>query len=208
LTTYIFHITDIENLQRIIDGGGLLSKSEIDRCSASYRSIAYEGVQDRRSTTAVPCGPGGVLHDYVPFYFAARPPMLLAIHGGHVEGYSGGQNSIIYLVSTVRAVEEEGRDFVFTDGHGIMAITDFFHDLGDLDKVDWAIMKEKYWANTLEDGDRKRRRQAEFLIHSFCPWTLIQMIAVSDATGRKRVLELLEGVEYRPEVKVMESWYY
>ena len=89
-----------------------------------------------------------------------------------------------------------------------MAITDFFENLVDLKKVDWEIMKERYWANTPEDGDRKRRRQAEFLIHQCCPWTLITTIGVKDSTTGKQVLELISGTKHRPEVSVMEDWYY
>lgn len=134
--------------------------------------------------------------------------MLLAIHNGHVEGYTAGQESVIYLVSTVQVVEKAGKKFAFTDGHGIMMITEFFHDLQNLDKVDWAIMKERYWANTAEDGDRKRRRQAEFLVHSSCPWNLISEIAVIDSQTEHRVLNFLKEADHKPPVKVRRNWYY
>ena len=48
--------------------------------------------------------------------------------------------------------------------------TDFFDRLDDLDKVDWKIMKSKYWNDTDEDPDRKRRRRAEYLVHQLFPW--------------------------------------
>lgn len=134
--------------------------------------------------------------------------MLLAIHNGHVEGYTAGQESIIYLVSTAQAVDQVGKKFAFTDGHAIMTISEFFHDLQYLDKIDWAIMKERYWANTEEDGDRKRRRQAEFLVHSSCPWNLISDIAVIYSQTEQRVLDLLEEADHKPRVKVRRNWYY
>ena len=52
--------------------------------------------------------------------------------------------------------------FVFTDGHAIMQLSKFYDDLGYLTEIDWDIMEEKYWRDTIEDPDRKRRRQAEF----------------------------------------------
>ncbi|MCK4390123.1 MAG: DUF4433 domain-containing protein [Desulfobacterales bacterium] len=67
----------------------------------------------------IPCGPGGVIHDYVSFYFGYLCPMLLQLHTGRVEGYADGQDPIIYLVSTVQTVLESGSGFVFSDGHGI-----------------------------------------------------------------------------------------
>ncbi|MGF1494886.1 MAG: DarT ssDNA thymidine ADP-ribosyltransferase family protein [Microcoleaceae cyanobacterium] len=46
----------------------------------------------------------------------------------------------------------------------------FFDDFSLLNQViDWEIMQERYWADTEEDGDRKRRRRAEFLIYKSCP---------------------------------------
>jgi hypothetical protein len=206
--TKIFHLTDIENLRLIIASGGLLSKKQIDLKTVSYVNIAYDGVQDRRATTTVPCGPGGVLHDYVPFYFAARSPMLLTIKSGNVPGYTGGQDSIVYLTSTAEAIAKAGRKFVFTDGHGIMFITEFFDDLSKLTEVDWDIMRDTYWANTEEDGDRKRRRQAEFLVHEFCPWELIETIAVKNQAAHTQVSQLIGDLQHKPVVKVEGSWYY
>ena len=44
-----------------------------------FRSISDEGIQARRSATAVPVGKGETIHDYVPLFFGARPPMLYAV---------------------------------------------------------------------------------------------------------------------------------
>jgi ssDNA thymidine ADP-ribosyltransferase, DarT len=37
-------------------------------------------------------------------------------------------------------------------------------------------MKETYWGDTREDGDRRRRRMAEFLVHKFFPFSLVSAI--------------------------------
>jgi len=184
-----------------------LSKTRIESEKVSFEDIAYEGIQDSRATIKVCCGPGGILHDYVPFYFAPLSPMLSAIHNGKVAQYTRGQKSIVYLVSSAETIAKN-RKFVFTDGHGIMRITLFFDDLHNLDKIDWKIMAEKYWRNTPEDTDRKRRRQAEFLVHGDFPWELIDQICVFDSASQKTVLEMIKSCSHQPEVKVMESWYY
>ncbi len=67
-----------------------------------YTSIAHQNIQDRRAYTQVPCGPRGWLHDYVPFYFGVRSPMLFTISRGNVEGYDRDQEDVIYLVSTAQ----------------------------------------------------------------------------------------------------------
>jgi hypothetical protein len=41
-------------------------------------------------------------------------------------------------------------------------------------------MGDRYWRNTDEDGDRKRRRAAEFLVYNFFPFSLVTGIATYD----------------------------
>jgi len=186
IPTPIYHITSIENLGMILEAGELRAKRALDQEDMGYASIAHRSIQDRRAQTRVPCGPGGVLYDYVPFYFGPRSPMLFTIAHGNVEGFNGGQGSIANLVSTVQAVQAAGLGFVFTDGHGIMAFTDFYDDLARLDEVDWPLMSARYWADTDDDLDRKRRRQAELLVHQRFPVALIQEIGVM---GKQRERE-------------------
>ena len=186
-----------------------MATSSLHQEQIDYVDIAYQGIQYRRASTRVPCGAGGVLHDYIPFYFAPRSPMLYAIHKGNVEGYREGQTPVIHLVCEAEAIEAAEICFVFTDGHAVIGYTSFFDDLQDLDlAIDWEIMEARYWADTDEDGDRKRRRQAEFLIHEFCPWTLIQEIGVIDNEIKKKVKEMLWNERHCPPVTVYSSWYY
>lgn len=112
-----------------------MAKSKLRPERINYLDIAYERIQDRRARTRVPCGAGGVLQDYVPFYFAPRSPMLYAIHKGNVEGYAQGQNPVIHLVSEAEAIEASGLAFAFTDGHAVMAYADFYDDLDVVEEV-------------------------------------------------------------------------
>ncbi|MGE0685035.1 MAG: DUF4433 domain-containing protein, partial [Candidatus Binatia bacterium] len=114
-----------------------------------FPRIFHRHLQDRRALTSVPCGPGGTLHDYVPFQFAPRSPMLYAMRRGGVEGYDEGQEPIIHFVSTFQDIQKTGLEFVFTDGHAAVEFTDFFADPSQLDYIDWQVMKARYWADTL-----------------------------------------------------------
>jgi hypothetical protein len=135
--------------------------------------------------------------------------MLYAIYKGFVDGYDGGQSEIVHLVSSTEAVDEAGLPWVFTDGHAEMApLTDFFDDLRDLHKIDWEVMESKYWNDTDEDPDRKRRRQAEFLVHEFFPWQLIASIGVHGQTTSDRVQEILAKAKHKPDVHIKRAWYY
>ena len=193
----------------ILETGELQAKQALDQKDMGYTNIAHRGIQDRRADMPVPCGPEGMLHDYMPFYFGPRSPMLFSISKGNVEGFDGGQRSIVHLVSTVQAVQAAKLDFVFTDGHGIMALTVFYDDLAQLDEVDWQLMNSDYWSDTDYYPDRKRCRQAEFLVHRRVPVELIREIGVIDQHKKAETEALLaESGLPIPLVVVKRSWYY
>ncbi len=204
--TLIYHITHIDNLPAILAAGGLRCYRSV--CETGYTNIAHESIQDRRAVTRVPLPPGGDLHDYVPFYFAPRSPMLYAIHAGYVVGYRGGEGSIVHVVTSVEAVRKAALRFVFTDGHAIMPLTRFHDDLKDLEAIDWPLMRERYWADTDDDPDRKRRRQAEFLVHHALPWGLVHRVGVRDARAKSHAEDLLAAAGHATEVVAKPKWYY
>ena len=204
----LYHITHVDNLIGVINQGGLMANCHLQQCQIFHQSIAYDGIQDRRAFTNVPCGPGGTLHDYVPFYFAPRSPMLYTIHRGNVPGYSGGQTNIIYVISNIDVVARNHLKYVFTDGHGIMAMTEFYDDLNRLDEIDWGIMNSRYWKDTIDHPDRKRRRQAGFLVHKEMPWNCLTHIAVRNPRIQLKVESSLPVNGYRPKVILNPDWYY
>src|SRR6478672_2947833 len=86
-----YHFTHIRNLPGMIRDG-LLSPNEQLRLGKTHKSIAIEDIQNRRAKMVVPCGPGGVVHDYVPFYFCTRSSMLLSV----VNAKNVDQYNLIY----------------------------------------------------------------------------------------------------------------
>ena len=206
--TEVYHITHIDNVDSIIDEGGLCCDNLRAERDLDYNGIAHEHIKNRRAKRPVPTCEGGTLADYVPFYFAPRSPMLYAINGGYVEGYHGSQRPILHLVASVEAITEAGSLFTFTDGHADIVYSEYFDDLDDLDKLDWDIMEERYWRDTAEDGDRKRRRQAEFLVHQFLPWNQIIEIGVINNVMAAEVTGIIEVADHKPNVVVRRDWYY
>jgi hypothetical protein len=134
--------------------------------------------------------------------------MLFSIHQGNVQQYQHGQEPIIHLVGSSKAVQESQLPFTFTEGHAEMGYSEFFTDLADLAKIDWEIMKAEFWRDTDQDMDRKRRRQAEFLVHQFFPWNLVATIGVINDGVRQAVGRVLANHDHRPEVIVRRDWYY
>ena len=208
--TDIYHITHVENLPRIIKTNGLRCDAERIRQGFDSIGIAHQRWKDRRARTPVPAGPGGMLADYVPYYFANRSPMLYAIHTGFVEGYDGGQGAVIYLVSSVEQIARGNRAWCFTNGHAVEALTKFYDDLRHLDKVDWQVIEHWSWKNTEADPDRKRRKQAEFLVHKSVSWPWFHTIGVMKRKLAQRVGHILDkaGIAHHPKIRIRPKWYY
>lgn len=196
-------MTHIENLPSILENNGLKAYSEVATSGKPYRDIANAGIQDQRSGTSVPLPPGGDLHDYVPFYFAGCSPMLYKLKNSGIK-----QRELVYLMTNTSRIHDNSLPFVFTDGHAIMFLTEFYSSLNDIDKVDWTIMNERYWGDTQEDPDRKRRRQAEFLVHRKVPLDQIIGIGVFDREMKEKVEDLLRTQQIDKPVGVRRNYYY
>lgn len=115
---------------------------------------------------------------------------------------------MIHLVSTAQAVRDAGIDFFFTDGHGTMGYTTDYVGLARLGEVDWDVIPLRQWSNTVQDPDRKRRKQAEFLVHDVFPFELVQRIGVYSHTVKLQVEQVLEDLELEVPVSVEFDWYY
>lgn len=136
--------------------------------------------------------------------------MLLNLHTGRVAGYTEGQSPIIYLVSTIGRVAASGRPWVFSDGHGLAALTNWYDRPQDLDEVDWDLVGQRYWADKPQDNDRQRRKQAEFLVWEYLPWSAVGGIGVLDAAVQAKVKAILDAYPIAAATKVLAKpdWYY
>ena len=207
--TPIYRFIHVDNLHVCLQRGGLHAPNHTPDDALTYKTIHNPDIQNVRRARQIPCGPGGVIHDYVSFYFGYLSPMMFQLQTGRVEGYEEGQEPLIYLVSTAQAVERSGIDFVFSNGHGIAAYTDWYDDLSELDQVDWDTVYQRYWADTVEEMDRQRRKQAEFLVHAFCDWSLIESIAVINERMQTKVENIMNCFsEEQRNICTKPEWYY
>lgn len=193
--TPILRFTHIENLRTILVRGAMHAPNCMPQDGLPMRLTHDSAVQAARAARQITKGPGGCIHDYVPFYFGPWSPMMLNLHTGKVAGYTEGQRPLIFLISTAQQVAEAKIGFVFTNGQALSRLSEPFDDLAELSQVDWALVRAKYWSNTSEDPDRQRRKQAEFLVHKACPWELVQGIAVYDEGIKRAVQETLSDFD-------------
>ncbi len=206
----LYHITHISNLSSIIQAGGILSGTELRRAGVHATNIGHTTLKESRAKKVVPVDPGGTLEDYVPLFFSTRPPMIIVISKGAVEGYDGPQEEVIYLVSSISTITQTSCRWCFTDGHAREEITVFLNELEALDCIDWGVIGHWDYRPTLSDPDRKRKKQAEFLVHGCLPWECIETIGVMSEKMRGPVQEILNASSshHIPNINIQANWYH
>ncbi len=215
----LFHITAIANLPAICAAGALVSKNGGAAAGVAYQNIAHTNIQGRRAAKPAPNPPGGTLHDYVPFYFAPRSPMLSAIHNGKVMGCNFRQDDIVHLETSVERVTSNGEEFVFYDRNASLAFSTPFTDLAKLDAVAWDLLAEpplldgfcKYFMNKHDNEryvDRMEKRQAEFLVRHRVPLQQFIRIGVASAAKAALVQTALMAAGVPLPVVVQPDWYF
>ena len=135
--------------------------------------------------------------------------VLERIEGHFIRGYGDSQKPDADI-ELLPGVVEEAEKFLVELPHGLAFFTEQFETLERLGAVDWEMVYQRYWSDNVTDMDRQRRKQAEFLVHRSCPWSLIQEIAVIDEQMRGRVeaIQTAFPVSQRKLVKVERQWYY
>jgi len=208
--TRVYHFTRIEHLPTVVESG-LLCDRQAQQDGLLAIEVGNTGIKARRATRPVPVRPGGVVADYVPFYFGPRSPMMSSIHHGNVPGYTQGTDRLIYLATTVETLLEVGLDPVFTDRNAVLDYTGFIQ-LRDGEPedgfIDWPLMDERYWSDTDTYPDRRERRMAECLVLSAVPWDAFLFVGAKSQTVVDEVQELIGSGSSAPRVAARPDWYF
>jgi len=185
---YLYRMTHVENIPHILQHG-------ITHIKSPNRNPAYVPIGDgsliaNRDNFLMPNNlrPG----DYIPFYFGTRMPMLFVIHNGFNNVKRTPSEQIVYCITSVFEIVLHNLDFVYTNGHGVDELTDFFEPgtvAGILDHIDKAAIDRKYWRDD-KDLDLKRRKEAEFLVRNDIPVEAILGYAVFNLTAKQNLLNL------------------
>ncbi len=131
--------------------------------------------------------------------------MLYVIHRDSVEGYAGGQEPIIHVVSSVGSAIATGQPWAFTDRHSELGYARYFDSVDGEAEVDWSVMLRGYSADS---DEIKEKRQAEFLVHEWFPTDAIEQIGVVNERMQDRVKKILASSVLPLPVVVESSWYY
>jgi hypothetical protein len=185
---WIFRITHIANVPWILDHG-LHCRNSPER-DLNHVDIGNPELIERRHRRPVPIPPGGVLSDYIPFYFTPHSPMLYNIKTGHSGIRQRPMSEIVILVSSLPALAAKNITFVFTDRHAYLqtATQNFFSDLARLDRIAWALLQNRDFKRDAYDPSKFERYQAEALVHRHLPVTALAYI-LCHGDAQKAVLQ-------------------
>jgi hypothetical protein len=203
-SAYIFRITHVENVAWMMRHGmDCRSSSDFD---PNFVPIGSPDLIEKRKTRVVPIPPGGTLSDYVPFYFTPWSIMLYNIKTGYNGVPQLANREVVIVISSLNKLSEMGHKFVFTNSHAYGVEAEFFGDLMDLDKIDWALLRSKDFRNNPEDPGKKGRYQAEALVYRHVPVEALLGIACYDADMQARLTNETEDVQ--TPIRVLPNWYF
>ncbi|MCX7063014.1 MAG: DUF4433 domain-containing protein [Proteobacteria bacterium] len=203
---YIFRILHRDNVPWVL-ANGVTSRSHPDQ-NPHYVNIGNLDLIGKRAHRLVPIPPGGVLDDYLPFYFCTHSVMLFNIHTGRVEGVNCGQGDIVYLVSSIERLDEVGARYVFTDRHAYVSNAHYFSDRADLTKLDWQLIESRDFRRDPNDPGKLERRQAECLVHRGLPVDGLLGIACQNDRTLEFCVGLVAAEGLHLKVLKRTDWYF
>jgi hypothetical protein len=163
----IFRIIHQENLPWVLENG--LHCGNSPTRAANWVSIGNQDLIATRARWPVKLPPGGVLNDYVPFYFTPFSVMMFNINTGRNGVTQHPKQDILILVSSLHRIQAMGLTFLFTDSHANNRLVKPYNNLADLDKIDWEILQRRDFKRDPDDPGKFSRYQAEALVHKHCP---------------------------------------
>ena len=198
----IFRICHRDNIASVIDGG---CKCKSAAGAAKYAEIGNQELISKRAAHLVPCGPGGTLSDYVPFYFTPFSPMLYNIKTGYNGIAKKPMEDIIMLVSSLHLLKKQGIPFVFTDRHAYLKLAQFSDDLDDLDWIIWPILQVKDFKK--DDVEKFEKYQAEALVYKNVPVSALIGVGCYNDSVRDEVRALADSKGKKLKVLTRSTWY-
>ncbi|WP_284893338.1 type II toxin-antitoxin system toxin DNA ADP-ribosyl transferase DarT [Cobetia amphilecti] len=202
----IFRITHRSNLPWILANG--LHCRSAEHQDPGFITIGRQELIDKRATREVPVAPGGVLSDYIPFYFTPSSMMLYNIVTGHGVARQNRQD-IIVLVSDLPTLRQQGIGFLFTNQHAYLASAEFSDRLEDLTEyIPWGLLQAKDFKRDLEQPDKTDRYQAEALVHRHLPISALRGIGTYTDEVCRDVETLVAAHQLPLKVVTRPNWFF
>jgi hypothetical protein len=201
--TFLYRMTHIENIPHVLNFG--ITHSNSVNANPNFVPIGDGSLISRRNNFVLENGVR--LGNYIPFYLGIRTPMLYVIQKGYNMVTPTLAENIVYCVTSVQKIIDLNLDYVFTDGHAVNSFTSLYDsdNVDDIDNLlDWNAIKAVNWKDE-NDLDKKRRKEAEFLVMGDIDHSAILGYAVYNQNAKDRLIEL--GIDEN-KVLIKESFYY
>lgn len=202
----IFRVMHRDNVSWTLRHGLHCQNSE--SCDPGFVSIGNEGLIDRRREWPVPVPPGGVLADYIPFYFTPFSPMLLQIKTGNDGIRHRSNHELVILVTSLHKIMEHRIPFLFTDVHAASIDAKFYSTIDHLDKIDFGILQDRDFKHDVEDPRKINRYQAEALVYRRIPVHAIQAILCYDDYVREELVADVHACGIELKVITKPDWFF
>jgi hypothetical protein len=196
---YAYHFTHLDNLPGLLRDG-FFSKNQQNARGVVHRSIAAAGIQETRARTVVTCGPGGTVHDYVPFYFCKRSSMLLGV----VNKKNVDQQFLIYFAFPIALVEQS--HVVFTNASAnTHSPPNFYSSADDLTQLNWTAIDDRTWSL----GEQlNQARMAELLVRDHVDIRTASFIVVWNSDVARFVRDTYAAAGVTPPPIREDSFHY
>lgn len=187
----VFHVTHLENLEGILDAGGLLA--------GARPAVDVSSELDREFRRNVEVAPGLAAAECVPFLLDVNARLWDELRSGAADARwstaarEANPTEFVLLVSTVGTL---GDATVAADGDPIAPLTRFAASTDDRDRM---------LRRALASDDA--RLGAELLVREIVPFDALALIGVANERVRDRVRELLRGAPHVPRVVVYPPWF-
>lgn len=202
---YIWRIIHKDNLPWLLANGLHCKNSAIQ--APDFKAIGNAELIDRRAMRAVPIAPGGMLSDYIPFYFTPFSPMMYNIYTGR--GVPQRRNDeICILVSSLPRLLERRVQFIFTDSHAYPPLVRYYNDIANLGEVDWPLLQARNFKRNPDDPAQMDRYQAEALVYRSMPIEALLGVICYTETMKTQVQQQIHAHGLNLAVHAMPGWYF
>lgn len=202
----IFRITHISNVPWILENGLHCRSSDIG--DPEFTRIGDASLIDKRRFFPVPIPPGGMLSDYIPFYFTPKSIMLYNIVTGYRDTPRIPREEIATIVSRLRDVRQAGIDAIFTDQHAVSRTAQYHSDLDELNNIDWQILRNSDFQRDPDDPGKTLRYHAEALVRGVLPCEQIAGIACRRENEKRTLEGFGRATGMNPNIVVRPDWFF
>jgi hypothetical protein len=202
----IWRIIHRDNLPWVLAHGLHCGNSALR--APNWVSIGNSELIDKRARHAVPVPPGGLLNDYIPFYFTPFSVMMRNIRSGRGGVQQRSNDEIVILVSSLHHITKQGLPFLFTNMHAYYRWASYYDDLAHLDQVDWPLLQARDFRRDENDPVKFERYQAEALIHKHCPVSGLIGIVCHSETGKMTAQSQIDANGLNLPIYVRPDWYF